>query len=115
MRKDVEECTFGILKKGWRILNNGLKYRDMKVCEKIFVLCCCMHNFLLEQREIGSPKVGHGRPIGDNGVFLDGHTEQPGTASNTGLSLQFGKRRMLLATHLKVFRKLGKTDQHEVW
>ncbi len=99
VRKDVK-CTFCILKKHWKILNNGLEYHDMKVCKKIFVVCCCLHNFLLEQSEIGSPKVGHGRPIGDNSVFLDGHTELPGTASNTGLSVQFGKRRKLLATHL---------------
>ena len=45
VRKDVE-CTFGILKKRWRILNYGLHYRDIKKCEKIFVTCCCLHNFL---------------------------------------------------------------------
>ena len=33
VRKDVE-CTFGILKKRWRILNNGLFYRDIAKCEK---------------------------------------------------------------------------------
>ena len=59
----------------------------MKICEKIFVVCCCLHNFLLEQREVGSPRVGRGLPIGDEGVFLDGHTERLGTASETGLSL----------------------------
>jgi hypothetical protein len=113
VRKDVE-CTFGILKKRWRILNNGLEYRDIRICEKIFVVCCCLHNFLLEQMERGLPKVGRGRPIGDDGVFLDGHTNRPGTASESGLSIQFGKRHSLLAIHLKVFCKLGKTD-HEEW
>jgi hypothetical protein len=116
VRKDVE-CTFGILKKRWKMLNNGLEYRDMKVCEKIFVTCCCLHNFLLEQRDLGSPRVGRGIPIGDDGVFLDGHTERLGTASETGLSIQFGKRRMLLATHLKVCRKLdkNKSTDSDVW
>ena len=32
VRKDVE-CTFGILKRRWKILNNGLLYRDIKICE----------------------------------------------------------------------------------
>ena len=32
-RKDVE-CTFGIMKKRWKILNNGLLHCDIKVCEK---------------------------------------------------------------------------------
>ena len=38
-RKDVK-CTFGILKKCWKILNNGLMYRYIKVCNSIFVTCC---------------------------------------------------------------------------
>jgi hypothetical protein len=32
-RKDAE-CTFGMLKKRWKILNDGLLYRDIKVREK---------------------------------------------------------------------------------
>ena len=56
----------------------------------------------------------HLKSVGDDGIFLDGHTERQGSASESGLSIQFGKRRMLLATHLKVFRKLGQTDS-EAW
>jgi hypothetical protein len=52
VRKDVE-CTFGIIKKRWRILNNGLFYRNIGDCEKIFVTCCCLHNFLLDLMERG--------------------------------------------------------------
>jgi hypothetical protein len=37
-------------------------------------------------------------------LLLAGHTERLGMESETGLSLKFGKRRILLATHLKVFR-----------
>ena len=113
VRKDVE-CTFGILKKRWRILNNGLEYRDIRVCEKIFVVCCCLHNFLLDQMERGSPKVGRGCPIGDDGIFLDGHTHLAKTPDiESALSLQFGKRRSLLSVHLRVFRKLGKNNRDE--
>ena len=64
---------------------------------------------------LGSPRVGCGRPIGDDGVFLDGHTELLGTTRETGLSVQFGKRRKLLATHLKVFRNMDKTDLLDLW
>ncbi len=45
--KDVE-CTFGIRKKRWRVLSHGFTYQDIKICEKIFVTCCCLHNFLLD-------------------------------------------------------------------
>jgi len=51
VRKDVE-CTFGIMKKRWKILNNGLMYRDIKVCEKIFVTCSCLHNMLVENMKM---------------------------------------------------------------
>ena len=34
VRKDVE-CTFGILKKRWRVLNNGILFRDIDVCDKV--------------------------------------------------------------------------------
>jgi hypothetical protein len=32
VRKDVE-CTFGILKKRWKVLNHGFKHRDIVKCE----------------------------------------------------------------------------------
>ncbi len=38
VRKDVE-CTFGILKKRWRILNNGLQYCNISDCNNIFLTC----------------------------------------------------------------------------
>ena len=62
-------------------IDNGLEYHHMKVCEKIFVVCCCLYIFLLEERERGSPKVGRGSPIGDDGMFFDGHTERLSTES----------------------------------
>jgi hypothetical protein len=50
VRKDVEH-NFGIMKKRWQILNNGFKYCDIKICEKIFITYCCLHNFLLDLME----------------------------------------------------------------
>ncbi len=106
VRKDVE-CTFGILKKRWRVLNNGLMYRDIKVCEKIFVICCCLHNFLLDIMVRHNVRVGHGYPIGDDGLWLSGHTHSSESTTDRALATKFGKRRALLAKHLHVFRKLG--------
>jgi hypothetical protein len=61
VRKDVE-CTFGILKKRWKILNNGLLYRDIKVCEKIFVTAVCLHNMLVDDMIVNykDARVGRG-------------------------------------------------------
>ena len=65
LRKDVE-CTFGIMKKRSKILNNGLLYRDIKVCEKIFVTCFCLHNMLVKDMRMNhsDTRVGRGAPLG---------------------------------------------------
>jgi hypothetical protein len=70
IRKDVE-CTFGILKKRWRILDYGLHYYDMKKCEMVFTVCYMMHNILLDVGEDQGLNyvnpVGRGGPIGSSG------------------------------------------------
>jgi len=50
VRKDVE-CIFGIIKKRWRVLDHGFKFRSMEICEKIFFTCCCLHNEMLDMME----------------------------------------------------------------
>ena len=47
LRKDVE-CTFGILKRRWRILKTGVRLFGVKAADKIFLTCCALHNWLLE-------------------------------------------------------------------
>jgi hypothetical protein len=107
VRKDVE-CTVGIMKRRWQILNNGFKYCNIKICEMIFITCCCLHNLLLDLMEQNNLRVGHGYPIGDDGVWLDGHRTNPEVnAMDRFLSIKIGKRRLLLATHLCVFREKG--------
>ena len=48
--KDVE-CIFGIIKKRWRVLDHGFKFRSMEICKKIFFTCCCLHNEMLDMME----------------------------------------------------------------
>jgi hypothetical protein len=80
----------------------------MEKCEKIFIGCCVLHNFLLDQMVRNNVRVGRGYPIGDNDFWLDGHTVNvDSNASKSFLSIQFGKRRSLLAKHLHVFRQKG--------
>ena len=62
VRKDVE-CTFGILKKRWQVLNDGLHYGDIRTCDRVFNACCCMHNFMLDQMERNCVRVGSGAPM----------------------------------------------------
>jgi hypothetical protein len=53
--RKVAECTFGILKKQWCFLHNGIPYRYIKKCKKIFVACCCLPNFLVDVMETNVP------------------------------------------------------------
>ena len=110
IRKDVE-CTFGILKKRWRILNHGFFYRKVATCEKIFVTCCWLNNFLLDLMERPNVHIGRGGPVGDDGVWLSGHLfdEPPQDSDNIDriLSEQFTQRRSQLVQHLHMFRKNG--------
>jgi hypothetical protein len=73
--KDVE-CTFRILKKKWRVLNNGFFHREMEICSKIFITCCWLNNFLLDLMERSNVRVGRGAPIDDDGIWLSGTTEK---------------------------------------
>ena len=104
--KDVE-CTFGIIKKRWRILNNGFYQRDMVICDKIFVTCCCLHNFMLDLMEMSSVTVGRGAPMGDDGIWLLGSRDVEPEETDRVLSKQFDQRRILLVHHLYHKRKLG--------
>ena len=80
----------------------------MEKCEKIYIGCCVLHNILLDQMVRNNVRVGRGYPIGDDGLWLDGHTVNVDTnASKSFLLIQFGKRRSLLAKHLCVFQQKG--------
>jgi hypothetical protein len=43
MRKDVE-CTFGTLKKSWRIPEVSVQYHDIENVDKVFLTCV---NFII--------------------------------------------------------------------
>lgn len=47
MRKDVE-CTFGILKKRFQILDKGVQGQNLDDADNVWKTCCALHNMLLE-------------------------------------------------------------------
>lgn len=78
VRKDVE-CTFGILKKRWRILDYGIHYRGIERCEKVFITCCILHNMLIDDYtadDIRTARIGRGAPLGSDAIFLEGPTNR---------------------------------------
>ena len=81
-------------------------FRDIAVCKKLFVTCCCLNKFLLDLMERNDVRVGRGAPLGEDGVWLDGPTTPPSNGASDRMdTFWFGQRRTLLATHLKVFRE----------
>ncbi len=103
VRKD-DECTFGILKKRWWIFNNGLQFRDIGDCNKIFIMCCCPHNYLLDIVEQNDVRIGQGHPFDGDGIWMDGHTDPPSDKSDRLLLFKFAHRRFILAKQLYVSR-----------
>jgi hypothetical protein len=51
IRKDVE-CFYGILKRRWKILQYGVRTRDMQSIDHLMLTCCALHNILLSWDEL---------------------------------------------------------------
>ncbi|KAL7543618.1 hypothetical protein ACHAWF_007427 [Thalassiosira exigua] len=105
VRKDVE-CVFGILKKRWRILDNGIRFRKLRDTEKTFVACCILHNMMLsemEPREQNEPRVIRSSvPVPDD-IWLEGPTPARLLQGGAGraLATRWGIRRRAMSTHHK--------------
>jgi hypothetical protein len=107
VRKDVE-CVFGILKGRFSYLDHGLKYRQILICEKLFVTCCVLHNMMLDEmvREPPPPRVGRGCCMPQDGIWLDGPTVlnvedmYPRTADGKKERAEFHRRRNILTMHI---------------
>jgi hypothetical protein len=67
------------------------------------------YNFMLDQMERSRVRVSRGSLMGNDGIWLDGETVLTEVTDKT-LSLQFAKRRLLLAKHLSILRKNGPID-----
>jgi hypothetical protein len=63
-----------------------------------------LNNMMLDQMERNPVRIGRGAPIGTDGIWLDGSTVAT-EAKDIMWSLQFARRRSLLAKHLLVLRK----------
>ena len=98
----------GILTKCWRVLNNGILFRDIDVCNKVFTTCCCLHNFLLNLMERDTIRVGRGGPLENNKILLSGNTAtNHNVETNVILGNKFVRRRAFLAMQLRVLKEIG--------
>ena len=118
VRKDVE-CTFGIMKKRWCILDYGLQYNDMGYCEKILMVCAMLHNIMIDSDETrySTAIVGCGRPLGDDGMWIEGSEEMEERYQMEALASsirekdrleakEWASRREALAEHIEYCKSL---------
>ena len=113
--KDVE-CVFGILKKRWRVLDHGFKFRSLEICEKVFFTCCCLHNEMLDMMESRSNRyrvgrgleaIGQGMWLGDgeDNLQFEMEVDNQVTDSKRILASKWQLRRRKLAEHLYYIRR----------
>ena len=78
VRKDVE-CVFGILKERWNCLQQGFRFRNIKDCQEIFVVCCILPNLMLDEmtKDDANSKIGHGICLPNDGIWLGVPTATP--------------------------------------
>jgi hypothetical protein len=93
VRKDVE-CTFGRLKKQFRILKIPMLYHDVRKVDNVFYTCAILHNMLLKwdgqtllQREEQADGYGD--------LAVEATNNEHGVARKAGLTWQ-GYRHQLL-------------------
>ena len=105
IRKDVE-CVFRIIKKRWKILDYGIRFSNMQVVEKVFTVCCMLHNNMLSEMESreSDVRVGRGTPLEGGGIWLHrnncfvGDTDDE--EESRALSAQWSRQRAQLADHI---------------
>ncbi len=57
---------FGILKKRWKILEYGIRFKVIEVVERVFVVCCMLHNMMLSEMETKDNMI----PVADKDVLF---------------------------------------------
>ena len=73
MRKDVE-CTFGIMKKRFSILDKGIDIKRIEEADQVVLTCCALHNLLL--------KIDERDGAWEGGVAMDSDNDNSNFAMN---------------------------------
>jgi hypothetical protein len=80
------------------------------MCEKIFVTCCCLHNFLLDLMEHVDVRIRRGRPLEGDFIWLDVNHALENNNNNfndQNLAFKFENRQALLLKQLRYIHDRG--------
>ena len=92
----------------------SLRFCNIRTAEKVFVVCCILHNLMLSEMETrdNSVCVGRGAPLGRDGIWLQGALPpapifEGATAGREAKKLAnaWAKRRRELAEHLEYSKR----------
>ena len=103
------------MKKRWKVLDNGIRISDMHVVEKVFTVCCMLHNNMLTEMESreSEVRVGRGVPLEGDGIWLQGNDrfdmDADGEGESRALAAQWSCRRTQLADHIYYCAKRDKS------
>ena len=85
------------MKKRWKILDNGIRISNMQVVEKVFTVCCMLHNNILTEMETRDcdVRVGRGAPVKGDGIWLQGNDQlfddADGPQESRALAIQWSR------------------------
>ncbi len=100
------------MKKQWSLLNSGMRFRDIKVCNRIFATCCILHNIMLKdvQSEMNPDRIHRGLSVDESGLWLEGASDIPAptTGNDRLLARRWEKRRNALLEHLHYVHRAQK-------
>ena len=99
-------------------MDRGFKHRDIKVCQDVFMTCCVLHNMMLDkmEREEAPPRIGRGCHMPYDGMWLEGPsavgpTTGKRTQQDKEMSMDFHRRRNILADHIRVWKSKCKSGE----
>ena len=101
------------MKKRWKILDYGIRFSNMQVVEKVFTVCCMLHNNMLTEMDSieSDVRVGCGVPLPGDGIWLHGDGRSFGVEDDRALSTLWGKPRNQLAEHVHYCATLSRSSQ----
>ncbi len=91
-------------------------FHDIKVVDKIFVVCCMLHNNMLTEMDSieSDVRVGRGVPLPGDGIWLHGDGRSFGVEDDRALSTLWGKRRNQLAEHVHYCAKVSRSSRMSI-
>jgi hypothetical protein len=94
------------LKEAVEVPEYGMRFWDIRLCKKLFVVCCILRNMVLDDSETrdNTVRVGCGSPVEGDVIWLGNETNQPRAPhshSESVAAVEWMKGRNELSKHVE--------------